>query len=206
MNPAVDQYLLDGCGRCSLYKSPDCKVHLWTDELKELRSLALASGLSEEFKWSQPTYSFDGANVLMITALKKHAVLAFFKGVLLQDPLGKLVFAGPNSQSSKQLRYTNLNDVKKDKDLILHFIQEAIDIEKQGSKPLMNKVPEEIPIELQERFSFDPELEAAFDALSPGRKRSYLLHFNSAKQSKTVINRIEKSRAKILIGKGFNEY
>ena len=204
-NPSVDQYFLDGCGRCELYRTPQCKVHSWVDHLVELRRIVLASGLNEDFKWSQPCYTLDGKNVLMITALKNHAVLAFFKGVLLKDPHNLLVAPGKHSQSDRQFRFTQMEEILKNEEIISSYIQEAIQIEKDGREVDFQKSQDPIPIELQQKFAELPELRQAFFTLTPGRQRGYLLHFNQAKQSKTRTSRIEKYIPWILDGKGIHD-
>jgi uncharacterized protein YdeI (YjbR/CyaY-like superfamily) len=204
-NPNVDQYLLDGCGRCDLYQTPQCKVHNWEDLLTELRRIVLASGLKEDFKWSQPCYTHEGKNVLMVTALKPHAVLSFFKGVLLKDPHHLLVAPGKNSQSDRQFRFTQVEDILDNEAIIAAYIQEAIQIEKDGREVDFQKSQDPIPIELQQKFAELPELRQAFFALTPGRQRGYLLHFNQAKQSKTRLSRIEKYIPWILDGTGIHD-
>lgn len=206
MNPNVDLYLKDGCGRCELYRSPDCKVHAWTKELNLLRSIILETGLIEDYKWSQPCYTYNSKNILILTVLKDFCSISFLKGALLNDPENLLVSPGKNSQSAKYFKFRDTKTIKKLEKTIKAYIFEAIEIEKAGLKVEFKKNPESIPSELKEKFRKDPELKMAFENLTPGRQRSYVVHISSAKQSKTREARIEKCVDKIFSGKGFNEY
>ena len=201
----VSDFLIDGCGRCSLYKTPQCKVHTWAEELRYLREIILNSELKEEYKWSQPCYTLGKKNVLLVTAFKDFATITFFKGALLNDPKNILVSPGENSQAVKQLRFTDVQTIIDQQSIIKSYIQEAIEIEKSGAKVEFKKDPNPIPEELYEKFEEDSEYEKAFYKLTPGRQRGYLLHFSQAAQSKTRASRIDKSFEKIKLGKGFNE-
>ena len=206
MNPKVDNYIADGCGRCSLYQTPQCKVHTWSKELKALRKILLASGLTEELKWSQPCYTLNNSNVAMMSCFKDYSFISFFKGTLLKDPKKLLASPGENSQAARHLRFTDVKQIKEMEPVIKSYIQEAMGIEKAGLRVEFKKHSEyEIPEELEKKFREDPELKKAFDALTPGRQRGYYLHFSAPKQSKTREARIEKCRQRIFDGKGFNE-
>lgn len=206
MNAEVDQYLIDGCGRCSLYRTPECKVHNWTEELKLLRSIVLESGLQEEFKWKQPCYTYNGGNILIVTAFKDYACIAFFKGSLLEDSYNMLVQPGENSQAARQLRFTSLNSITENEEAITRYILSAIEIEKQGKKvDFSAKKDLDYPEELQQKMDADGIFKKAFESLTPGRQRGYLLHFSSAKQSETRASRIEKYELHILAGKGMHD-
>lgn len=206
MNPKVDLYLEEGCGRCSLYRTPECKVHSWSRELNLLRVFVLDCGLTEELKWSQPCYTFNGKNVVIVTAFKEYASLAFFKGVLLQDKAKVLHAPGENSFESRQFKFTDPSDVLDNEALIKQYIYEAIEIEKAGIKVPENPNKKiDYPAELSAIFQEQPDVKLAFESLTPGRKRGYLLHFTSAKQSATRSARIAKMIPKILAGKGFHD-
>ncbi|WP_421750510.1 YdeI/OmpD-associated family protein [Croceimicrobium sp.] len=206
MNPEVDSYFTDGCGRCDLYQSPDCKVHRWAEPLQQLRSILLSSPLVEERKWSMPTYTHKGKNILILSAFKDYCSLNFFKGALLKDPKNLLVFAGPNSRVPKLFKFEEGDSVLEHEEAILDFIQQAIAVEEAGVKiPASTPKPIDYPEELQQAFREDAGFEAAFESLSPGRKRAYLIQFNGAKQSKTRWARIEKWKDHILIGKGIHD-
>lgn len=205
-NPQVDNYLAEGCGRCKLGGTPACKVHTWSEELNLLRSLVLDSGLNEELKWSQPCYTLNGKNILLVTAFKEYACIAFFKGSLLTDEQNLLVAPGENSQASRQLRFTSVDSITQNVNAIQRYIQNAIDIEKQGRKVEFSSTKElEYPEELELKMRADPEFKKAFEALTPGRQRGYLLHFTGAKQSDTRTARIEKYAEHILKGKGLHD-
>jgi uncharacterized protein YdeI (YjbR/CyaY-like superfamily) len=206
MNPQVDHYLAHGCGRCSLYDTPDCKVHSFTEPLIQLRRILLESGLTEEVKWSVPCYTYQGTNVIMLSAFKDYCFLSFFKGSLLKDPAGILQKAGPNSQAGRLIRFTATEEVVKQEDTLKAYIQNAKEVEDQGlTVTRTEKVPESVPDELRAKFEEDPALQQAFEALTPGRQRGYLIYFGGAKKSKTRTSRIEKYIPKIMEGKGFHD-
>lgn len=205
INPSVEAYLINGCGRCSFYRTPQCKVHTWSEELVKLRGLVLECGLKEEFKWSQPCYTFNNKNILLVTAFKEYATIAFFKGALLKDPEKILVAPGKSSQAVRQFRFNKVEDILKMESFIKEYILEAVKLEQEGATLSFKKNPEPIPEELKERLDQDSTFKAAFEALTPGRQRGYIIHFSQPKQSKTREARIEKNRAKILSGKGFND-
>lgn len=205
MNPKVDQYLMDGCGRCSHYQTPQCKVHTWQEELVALRKLVLDCGLKEEYKWSQPCYTFQNNNVLIVSAFKDYAFISFFKGSLLKDSREMLVAPGKSSQAARQLRFTEVKDIFDKESQIKSYIQESIEIEKKGLKVQFKKDVEPIPDELQQKFEENPHFKKAFNKLTPGRQRGYLLHFSQPKQAKTRTARIERCMPKILNGEGLND-
>lgn len=205
MNPNVDTYLLEGCGRCNHYQTPECKVHAWPEELVELRRIVLECGLNEEYKWSQPCYTFQGHNVLIVTAFKDYTCISFFKGVLLKDDHKILITPGQSSQSARQLRFTKVKDVLALEPLIKAYVFESIEVEKAGLKVEFKQNLEPIPEEFQQKMDEDPILKMAFEALTPGRQRGYILHFSQPKQSATRIKRIEKYASMILNGKGIHD-
>ena len=204
-NPGVDNYLLQGCGRCAFGGTPDCKVHGWTAELSILRKIILDCGLKEELKWSVPTYTLDGKNVLMLSAFRDDCVLSFFKGSLIEDHKGILVKPGKHSQASRMIKVRSVTQIMKIQKEIKDCIIKAIDVEKRGLKVQFKKTPEPIPEELQIKFNEDPVLKSAFDSLTPGRQRGYIIYFSAPKQSKTRVSRIEKYTGKILNGEGMHD-
>jgi uncharacterized protein YdeI (YjbR/CyaY-like superfamily) len=143
--------------------------------------------------------------MLMVTAFKEYAALAFFKGALLRDPEGILVAPGENSQSNRQARFNNVTDILRKELILKSYIFEAIEVEKAGVKVTFKKNTEPVPEEFQQRMDENPNLKTTFEALSPGRQRGYILHFSQPKQSKTRESRIEKCMIKILEGKGLND-
>ncbi len=206
MNPKVDLYLVDGCGRCGLYQTPQCKVHKWSKELEYLRMLLLSCGLEEDLKWSQPCYLHQKKNIVILSAFKEYAALNFFKGALMADPEQLLVAAGENSQSARQYRCTSLDEIIANEPAIKALIMEAVEVEKSGKKVEFKKTEAyDVPEELTQMFDEDPLFKDAFYALTPGRQRGYLLYFSQAKQSATRSSRIVKMMPKIYEGKGYND-
>jgi uncharacterized protein YdeI (YjbR/CyaY-like superfamily) len=205
MNPNVDHYFSNGCGRCPHYQTPACKVHPWADLLIQLREYLLASDLTEEFKWSQPCYTLNGKNVVILTAFKNFACLAFFKGSLMNDPVTRLISPGMNSRHGRQLRWTKLAQINEDHSLIMQYLAEAIRIEKAGLQVPPSPPISDVPDELQTAFIEDPPFEQAFYALSSGRQRGYIIFFSQAKKSQTRLNRINKYRSQILSGLGMHD-
>lgn len=206
MNPKVDAYFAEGCGRCERYQTPQCKVHSYIEPMEHLRSLLLETELKEDFKWKQPTYTLNDKNVLILSAFNDYSFLSFFKGSLMKDPDKVMVSPGENSQAARQLRFTKADQVKKQETLIRAYIQEAIELEKSGAKVAFKQKDElEFSEELTQKMDEDISFKNAFEKLTPGRQRSWNLHFSSAKQSATRSSRIEKAKAKIFEGKGWNE-
>jgi uncharacterized protein YdeI (YjbR/CyaY-like superfamily) len=202
----VDGYLQSGCGRCALGGTPQCKVHRWHQELVALRALLLEAGLEEQIKWGMPCYLLQGRNVVMLAAFKDYCCLSFFKGALLEDPAGILVFAGQDSQVGKQARFGSMEELKAVADVLPLYIAEAIQVELSGKQVVKKTIEERaVPMELTARFNEYPALGEAFRALTPGRQRSYLLHFSSAKQASTRKARIARCESDIFAGKGFGE-
>lgn len=179
---------------------------LWKEEMKALRSIVSACHLEECFKWKQACYTFQQQNVLIISAFKNYCALNFFKGVLLADEAKLLIAPGENSQSGRQLRFTNLQEIITQETLIKNYIFEAIEVEKAGLNVPMKKVEDyQKPQELIQFFENNEVFKAAFEKLSPGRQKGYILHFSDAKQSKTRVDRIEKYQSRILQGKGIDD-
>jgi len=205
MNSNVNQYFLEGCGRCPLGATPACKVHSWTVELETLREILLDSELTEELKWGVPCYTFQKKNILLLSAFKKYCAIGFFKGVLLNRCKDILEKPGANSQASRLIKFTNLEQITKLETEIKICIKEAIEVEKSGLKVNFKKNPEPMPEELLTRLEDDAIFKTAFEALTKGRQRGYILYFAAPKQSKTRIARIEKSISKILNGEGLND-
>ena len=204
MNSKVDKYLIDGCMRCKYGGTPQCKVLNWVEVLELLRQIFLETGLTEEIKWGGPVYTHNGKNVVTINALKGSANIGFFKGVLLTDP-HKILQQQGNLQSDRIIKFTNSKDIEKIKDALKEYILEAIVIEESGKKVAFKKNPEPIPDELLQAFENDPPFRKAFDALTPGRQRGYIIHFSQPKQMQTRMGRIEKYKEQIINGIGLND-
>ena len=206
MNPEIDSYLQEGCGRCSLVGTPNCKVHTWQEELRYLRQLVLSCGLTEELKWKVPCYTHNGHTIVMVVAFKESATLSFFKGALLKDEHGILEKPGKNSQAGRVVRFTQVEEIAALEDVLKAYIFEAIEADEKGLKVNFKNISEyDVPEEFQERLDTDTDLKEAFEALTPGRQKGYLLYFAGAKQSKTRASRVEKYIPKILKGLGFHD-
>ncbi|OQP57792.1 hypothetical protein A3860_09200 [Niastella vici] len=192
MNPKVDFYF--------------DKAQSWQKELEKLRTIALDCGLTEELKWGCPCYQYQDTNVVLIHAFKEYCAFLFFKGALLSDPNSILVQQTENVQAARQIRFTSLKEIVKLESTLKAYIYEAIEVEKLGLKVQLKKTKEyAVPEEFQKKLNKMPALRKAFDALTPGRQRGYLLYFSSAKQSKTRESRIEKYLQQILDGKGLED-
>lgn len=182
------------------------KSERWRDEKEKLRSILLALPLAEEMKWGKACYTFEGGNVVLIFGLKDYFALGFLKGSLLQDPKKILVAPGKNSQAMRQIRFTSAGEITKLKPTIRAYVKEAIELEQAGKKvDFKAKEVLELPEELEKMLEKKPDFREAFEALTPGRRRGYVLHFSSAKQSKTRTARIERCMDKIFAGVGLNE-
>lgn len=182
------------------------KKSTWQEAYAALRTIALGSGLTEALKWGCPCYTLNDSNVILIHGFKEYAGLLFMKGALIKDDHGLLVQQTANVQAARQMRFTSAGEITKQKAIIKGYIKQAIEIEKAGLKVVLKKpaefaMAEEFKIALREM----PELKKAFDQLTPGRQRGYLLHFSSAKQAKTREARIEKCVPLILKGKGLED-
>jgi uncharacterized protein YdeI (YjbR/CyaY-like superfamily) len=176
---------------------------MWQEELKVLRAILLESELIEDFKWSQPCYTFRGKNVIVLGPMKESCAFAFFKGALLKDVHGVLTRPGQHSQSTRWIKFTSVGEIAEMKSVLKAYIREAIQAEKAGLKVKLKttsdlRFPEEIQIMLDEF----PDLKTAFDALTPGRQRGYIYHFSSPRQSKTRAARVRTCIPRILQGKG----
>ena len=192
MNPKVDEYLSN--------------VKKWPKELHTLREIILECGLTEDYKWRNPCYTSNGRNILFIGELKDSCVLSFIKGALLKDEHKILIQQTENSLSVRILKFTNVKDIIDQKSILQAYIYEAIEVQEAGLK--VEKPANEIldyPEELIEKFRKDPEFKEAFEALTPGRKKGYILFFTGAKQSKSRAARIEKYTSRILQGKGIHD-
>lgn len=192
MNPKVDEYL--------------GKVKKWQDELVRLREIVLDCQLVEELKWKVPCYTFNGKNIVLIHAFKEYCALLFMKGSLLNDSKNILFQQTDNVQSGRQIRFTNIQDIIDLEADLKAYIFEAIEVEKAGLKIEYKKTEDfEMPEEFQIVLNENQAVKAAFEALTPGRQKGYLLHFSGAKQSATRCSRIENSIDRILKGKGLND-
>ncbi|MBB4118617.1 uncharacterized protein YdeI (YjbR/CyaY-like superfamily) [Mesonia hippocampi] len=178
----------------------------WKEETTLLRQICLDCGLEEDFKWKHPCYTFQGKNVVLIHGFKDYCALLFHKGVLLKDTDEVLIQQTENVQTARQIRFTKPEEVIDLTPTIKRYIFEAIEVEKAGVKVKTKETSEfEMPSEFKEILEENSAIKKVFEALTPGRQRSYLLYFSQAKQSKTRLSRIEKSIPKMFQGKGHNE-
>lgn len=190
MNTKVDAYVV--------------QARQWREVIEELRTIALDCGLTEEFKWGKPCYSFEGTNIVVIQGFKAYCALLFMKGYLLSDPENVLIKTGENTKVGRQIRFATAADVVALEPVLKAYIREAIQAEQSGLKVEVDKsLP--APAELQATFDEIPALKTAFDALTPGRQRAYIIYFTASKQSQTRQLRIEKNIERILNGKGLND-
>lgn len=191
MNPKVDEYIINS--------------KKWRPEIVTLRQILLGCDLTEELKWKSPCYTFKKSNVAMIGSYKEYCCLSFLKGTLLNDQSKVLESPGENSQAVRLVKFKAVEQIDDLKDTLMSYVQEAIEIEQQGKKLIFKKEPESIPPEFQIRMNNDQALKNAFDELTQGRKRGYILYFSAAKQSKSRESRIDKYTDRILSGKGIND-
>ena len=205
LNPKVDLFIADGCGRCDYYATDKCKVRSWQMELQHLRQIMLETGLVEDVKWGVPVYTHQGKNIVIVSALKDCVTFGFFKGILLSDPKKILEQQGPSVQSARIIRFTAVDQIINLTDTIKEYVKEAVVIEESGVKVEFKKDLEPIPDELNDMFEDLPALRDAFYALTPGKQRGYIIHFSQPKQSASRINRIEKCIDKIMNGEGFHD-
>lgn len=178
----------------------------WREEFEALRAIIADSGLTEDFKWGQPCYTQDGRNVVLMHGFKEYCALLFFKGALMKDPKNLLIQQTENVQAARQIRFKDLAEITRQEKVLKSYIKDAIALEKSGAKVEMKKTTEfSFPEELERKMDDVPALRTAFEELTPGRQRAYLLHFSSAKQQKTRESRIEKNVQRILDGKGLDD-
>ena len=191
-NPRIDAYL--------------DKQKNWKPETAELRKIVLSCGLSEELKWGVPCYTHEGKNVIIIHGFKAYVALLFFNGALLKDPHGLLFQQTANVQAGRQIRFKDISEIIEKASILRSYIKEAVEVEKAGRKVVMKKTSEyNIPEEFSKKLKEDPRLKKAFESLTPGRQRGYILYFSQPKQAKTRETRIEKYMKQILKGKGLQD-
>jgi uncharacterized protein YdeI (YjbR/CyaY-like superfamily) len=190
-NPKVDAYV--------------SRAKKWQKEFEKLRMIILGCPLTEELKWGKPCYTFQNSNVVILQGFKEFCALLFAKGALLKDPNGLLEKPGESTQAARRIPFTNVREIVKWESVLKAYINEAIAAQKAGLEVEFKKNPEPVPEELQNRLEESPAFKTAFEALTPGRQRGYILYVSAAKQSKTRESRIEKWRQQILKGKGLND-
>lgn len=202
----IEDYFLKGCGRCERFDTADCSTRRWEVGLSDLRRICLAAGLAEFVKWGHPCYMHAGRNIAIFGAFRGDFRLSFFNAALMTDPEGVLERQGPNTQTADCIRFARNEEVRGKETVIRAYLVEAMGYAEKGL--VAPKVEREIalPEELVEAMDSDPDLAEAFHVLTPGRQKGYVIALSSAKTSATRVARIEKFRAKIIAGKGANEY
>lgn len=191
-NPKVDAFM--------------ARTEEWSAEFERLRAIALDCDLEEDFKWGWPCYRLGNANIVLMHGFKDYCALLLFKGALMKDPSGILIQQTENVQAARQIRFTSAEQIAGMENVLKSYIHDAIDVEKSGVLVERKKTEEfAMPDEFRDALDEDGQLKAAFEALTPGRQRGYLLYFSSAKQAKTRVSRIEKSKPDILDGKGLDD-
>jgi uncharacterized protein YdeI (YjbR/CyaY-like superfamily) len=192
MNPRVD-FFFNKAGK-------------WQKEYAKLRTIILDCGLNEELKWGVPCYTFQKKNIVLIHGFKDYCAILFPKGVSLQDPSGILIQQTKNVQAARQVRFTNVREIARLEPVLKAYVYEAIEVEKAGVKINHKTTAEfEIPEEFKNKLDKNRALKKAFEALTPGRQRSYLFYFSQPKLSKTREARVEKYTKQILSGRGLDD-
>jgi len=192
MNPKVDEFI--------------SKAQKWQEEFEKLRMIILDCGLNEDLKWGVPCYTFEGRNIVLIHGFKEYCALLFVKGALLKDAQAILITQTENTQAARQIRFTDVQEIVEMEPILKAYTYEAIEVEKAGLKVEFKETSEyAIPEEFQSKLDEIPALKTAFDALTPGRQRAYILYFSQPKQSKTRESRVEKYMPQILNGKGLHD-
>jgi uncharacterized protein YdeI (YjbR/CyaY-like superfamily) len=182
------------------------KEEKWSKEFALLRKLVLTSPLTEELKWGCPCYTHAGHNVVLIHGFKEYCALLFTKGALLEDPKNILIQQTKNVQAARQIRFTKLAEIKAQEKTVKDYVKRALELEKSGAKVAYKQTEDfEVCPEFAARLRSTPSLKTAFEALTPGRQRGYLLFFSSAKQPATREARIEKYVRAIYNGEGLND-
>lgn len=192
MNPKVDAFI----------NSTD----KWQEEYRKLRPILLGCNLAEDLKWGKPCYTFENNNIVLMHGFKEFCALLFIKGALMHDPQGILVQQTENVQAGRQIRFKSVQEIDAMESILKDYVREAIEVEKAGLEVEFKKNTEfTVPEEFQNRLNGNPALKTAFEALTPGRQRGYILYFSEPKQAKTRESRVEKYMPQILNGKGLND-
>lgn len=200
-----DDFFTKGCGRCVRFATPACSTRRWIDGLNDVRRICLDLGLEETVKWAHPCYMHQGRNIALLAAFQGDFRLSFMNPGLLDDTEGVLEPQGPNSQTPSMIRFTQVGQVGEMEAVIRAYLRQLMEHAEAGTRPPKAEREIDMPDELTEVLDADPELAEAFQALTPGRRKSYMFALNQAKQPATRVARIEKFRTKIIAGKGAME-
>jgi uncharacterized protein YdeI (YjbR/CyaY-like superfamily) len=198
----IEDYFAKGCGRCARFATTDCSTRKWARGLADLRRICRDAGLTETVKWGHPCYMHADRNIAIIGAFRDDFRLNFFNAALMKDPESVLEKRGPNTRHPDMIRFEDNAQVARMQPTIRSYLEEAISYAAAGIKPAKEQTDLELPDELVEALDADPELSEAFQDLTPGRQRSYVINLNSAKKPETRISRIAGFRDKIIAGKG----
>lgn len=198
----IEDFFAKGCGRCDRFDTPDCSARRWSEGLAALRRICVAAGLVETVKWGHPCYMMHGRNIVIIGALRGDFRLSFFNAALMTDPAGVLERQGPNTQNPDMIRFTATAQVAEKEAIIAAYLAEAISYARDGIKPQKTEGAVDLPDELVDALDADPDFAEAFQSLTPGRQKSYVIHLSSAKTAATRHNRIAAFRGKVFAGKG----
>lgn len=199
----LSAFLQDGCGRCERYQTPACSVRQWLPVVERLLTLLRATPLDVAMKWGSPCFGVPGQNVVQLSATLDGATLGFFQGALLRDPPDWLVPPGPRSQAARVARFVSLAEVDAREPTLARLLSEAEALARSGAKVAFAEAPEPVPQELEQALADDPLLRQAFQALTPGRRRSHVIYVSGARQAGARQARVERCRPKILAGKGY---
>ncbi len=200
-----DAYFSQGCGRCPRFATPECSTRQWSEGLNELRRICREAGLVETVRWGHPCYQHADRNIVIIGALRGDFRLGFMNAALIKDPDGILEKQGPNTRHADTIRFASAAQVLEREPVIRSYLEEAKSYADAGLKPTKESHDIDLPDELVEALASDPELSEAFDRLTPGRQRSYVINLGAAKTSATRVSRIARFRGLILAGKGATE-
>jgi len=201
----IEDFFEKGCGRCARFATPDCSARKWSAGLRELRRICLSADLAETVKWGHPCYMAAGRNIAIIGAFRGDFRVTFFNAALMKDPQSMLERQGENTQHANMISFTGATQVLQSEPVIVSYLKEAIAYAEAGILPEREDSPLELPSELIDALDGDPELAEAFNKLTPGRQKSYVINLTSAKKPETRVARILKFRDRILAGKGAKE-
>lgn len=205
MQDTAKGFFLDGCGRCKRFQTADCSARRWSEGLAALRAICLGAELGETIKWGHPCYEHADRNIALLGAFQDDFRITFLNAGLLKEAGAALQRPGPNSQQKSIIRFSSEKEVGEKAALIQACLATLKKAAEDGVKPPKIKRDLVLPEELSEALESDPDLAEAFEALTPGRQISYVIHLNGAKKPETRYARIEKCRERILAGKGLND-
>ncbi|GCD80091.1 YdeI/OmpD-associated family protein [Schleiferia thermophila] len=202
---SADEYLAKGCGRCNRWNTPQCSVQQHHSTMKALIELMRQTGLREVIKWGVPCYTYREKNIAIVGAFRQYCSLSFFKGAMLEDEIGILKKPGENTQLARAIHFCSEDEVQKNADHIRNLVHQAILLEENGKQFEVKSAQLPKIAEWEEVLQNNPELRTAFEKLTPGKQKAYLISFSNAKTIKRRTNRIQKSIPLILRGEGLHD-